>query len=52
MKWFNKEREVSILTFPVITAALLSNDDKPKDEEFSRFISNELAEGNSFFIYQ
>jgi anaerobic ribonucleoside-triphosphate reductase len=52
MKWFNKEREVSLLTFPVVTAALLSEDNKPKDEYFSKFISNELAEGNSFFIYQ
>ena len=52
MKWFNKEREVSLLTFPVITAAILSENDKPKDEEFSKFISNELADGNSFFIYQ
>lgn len=52
MKWFNKERETSLLTFPVITACLISDGDEPKDKEFANFISEELSEGNSFFIYQ
>lgn len=52
MKWFNSEREVSLLTFPVITAAILSENDEPKDKQFANFISKELSEGNSFFIYQ
>ena len=51
MTWFNKERTKALLTFPVITAALLSNNDKPKDEDFAGMICQQLAEGNSFFIY-
>jgi anaerobic ribonucleoside-triphosphate reductase len=51
IKWFNKEREKAVLTFPVITAAILSEGDEPKDVEFSNFLAGELAEGNSFFIY-
>lgn len=51
MKWFNKERETALLTFPVITASLITEDGLPKDKEFQKFISEELAEGNSFFIY-
>lgn len=51
MTWFNKEREKAILTFPVVTAALLTKNGKPKDKPFSRFLSRELSQGNSFFIY-
>jgi ribonucleoside-triphosphate reductase len=51
MKWFNKERERDILTFPVITAAMLSENDSPKDKEFADFVAEELSEGNAFFIY-
>ena len=60
MKWFNAEREKTLLTFPVITAAQLVNDKEDvsnglsefKDPDFADFIAEELAEGNSFFIYQ
>lgn len=54
MTWFNKEREVSLLTFPVITAAVLYEKDtyKIKDEQFVRMCCKQLAEGNSFFIYE
>lgn len=52
MKWFNKEREKAILTFPVVTAAMLTKDKKVYDDNFSDFCSEELSEGNSFFIYQ
>lgn len=52
MQWFNKERESAILTFPVITAAMLTKDKKVYDENFADFCSKELSEGNSFFIYQ
>lgn len=52
MSWFNKEREVAILTFPVVTAAMLTKDKKVHDMEFEEFCSKELSEGNSFFIYQ
>lgn len=52
MSWFNKERERAVLTFPVVTAAMLVDDNEPKDKEFAEFCATELSEGNSFFIYQ
>jgi len=52
MKWFNKERERAVLTFPVITAAMLVDDKSPVDKDFADFCAEELSEGNSFFIYQ
>lgn len=52
MEWFNKERTKAILTFPVVTAAMLVKDGKPRDNEFSSMCAKELSEGNSFFIYQ
>lgn len=52
MKWFNKERERAVLTFPVVTAAMLVKDGKPVDFGFADMCATELSEGNSFFIYQ
>ncbi len=52
MKWLNKERESALLTFPVVTAAMLTKEGKPVDAEFEDFCAEELAQGNSFFIYQ
>lgn len=52
MRWFNQERTKAILTFPVVTAAMLTADGKCKDEQFANEMAQELAEGNSFFIYQ
>lgn len=52
MQWFNKERSKAILTFPVVTAAMLTEQGQCKDEEFANQMANELAQGNSFFIYQ
>ncbi|WP_082703846.1 anaerobic ribonucleoside-triphosphate reductase [Lutibacter profundi] len=52
MKWFNKEREKAVLTFPVVTAAMLVKNGKPVDSEFADMCATELSEGNSFFIYQ
>ncbi len=52
MKWFNKERTKAVLTFPVVTAAMLVKDGKPVDLEFTDMCAQELSEGNSFFIYQ
>lgn len=52
MQWFNKERSKAVLTFPVITAAMLTKNGKVYDESFADFCSKELSEGNSFFIYQ
>ena len=52
MKWFNQERTKAILTFPVVTAAMLTKEGKPVDTEFTNMCAQELSEGNSFFIYQ
>ncbi|MCW9036509.1 anaerobic ribonucleoside-triphosphate reductase [Altibacter sp.] len=52
MKWFNRERTKAVLTFPVVTAAMLVNEGKPVDAEFTEMCAQELSEGNSFFIYQ
>ncbi|OOH88033.1 anaerobic ribonucleoside-triphosphate reductase [Pasteurellaceae bacterium 15-036681] len=52
MKWFNQERTKAILTFPVVTAAMLTANGKCKDDQFADQMAQELAEGNSFFIYQ
>tara|TARA_R110002051_G_scaffold325808_1_gene431529 strand:+ start:1972 stop:3837 length:1866 start_codon:yes stop_codon:yes gene_type:complete len=52
MKWFNQERSRAILTFPVVTAAMLTKDGEPVDLEFTEMCAQELSEGNSFFIYQ
>jgi ribonucleoside-triphosphate reductase len=51
MKWFNKERTKSILTFPVETMALLTEDGDIKDEEYGDFTAEMYSEGHSFFTY-
>ncbi|MFK5879501.1 MAG: anaerobic ribonucleoside-triphosphate reductase, partial [Flavobacteriaceae bacterium] len=52
MKWFNEERTKAVLTFPVVTAAMLVKDGTPVDKGFTEMCAQELSEGNSFFIYQ
>lgn len=53
MTWFNNERKRKVLTFPVVTAASLIDEEtnKPKDMAFAKFLAKELEEGNSFFMY-
>lgn len=51
MQWFNQERTKAVLTFPVVTAACLNNGSTLVDTSFADFISNEYAEGNSFFTF-
>lgn len=51
LSWFNAERTKALLTFPVVTMCFLTNGQKPLDEEYADFISGELAQGNSFFIF-
>ncbi|WP_438863309.1 anaerobic ribonucleoside-triphosphate reductase [Neptunicella sp.] len=52
MNWFNQEREKTILTFPVVTVAMLTENGHCKDEQFADEIATQLARGNSFFVYQ
>ena len=51
LKWFNQERSRAILTFPVVTAAMLTENGTCKDDEFADQLAQELADGNSFFVY-
>lgn len=52
LTWLNKERSRALLTFPVVTASMLCDDEKPLDNDFSDFIAKEMAEGNLISIYQ
>lgn len=51
LSWFNLERTKAILTFPVVTVAMLTEDGQCKSQKFARNIARELADGNSFFMY-
>lgn len=51
LDWFNNERSKAVLTFPVVTAAILHDTQEPLDKEFSYMLSDQLSKGNSFFIY-
>ena len=52
MKWFNKERTKTLLTFPVETMALLTDESgECKDKEWGDFTAEMYSEGHSFFTY-
>ena len=51
MKWFNIERTKTVLTFPVETMALLSENNDVKDLEYGDFTAQMYADGHSFFTY-
>lgn len=51
LNWLNKEREQAVLTFPVVTAAMLTENGQCKDQDFARKLAQQKAQGNSFFIY-
>jgi ribonucleoside-triphosphate reductase (formate) len=51
IKWFNKERTKTVLTFPVETMALLTKDGDVRDEEWGDFTAEMYSEGHSFFTY-
>ena len=51
MRWFNKERTRTMLTFPVETMALLSKDGDVLDQEYGDFTAEMYAQGHSFFTY-
>ncbi|WP_105169722.1 anaerobic ribonucleoside-triphosphate reductase [Pseudoalteromonas sp. T1lg23B] len=52
LSWFNDERNKAILTFPVVTAAMLVKEGEPVDTEFSKMCAKNLSEGGAFFVYQ
>lgn len=51
MKWFNKERTKTMITFPVETMAMLTENGDCKDKEWGDFAAEMYAEGHSFFTY-
>jgi len=52
MTWFNDERKVKMLTFPVETMALLSDGkDNYLDKEYADLTAKMYADGHSFFTY-
>lgn len=51
MKWFNKERTKVLLTFPVETMALLTENGDVRDKEWGDFTAEMYSEGHSFFTY-
>lgn len=52
LEWIGEERKKALLTFPVITASMLTDDKEPLDKDFSQFLATEMSKGNTFFIYQ
>lgn len=52
LDWFRQEREKELLTFPVVTAALLTDGTGGfKDNAFMEALADEQAQGLSFFVY-
>ncbi|MBX3017381.1 MAG: anaerobic ribonucleoside-triphosphate reductase [Bdellovibrionaceae bacterium] len=51
LEWFNKERARAVLTFPVVTVAMLTKDGQAADRDYAGLVGRELSVGNSFFIY-
>lgn len=51
LRWFNLEREKTVLTFPVVTVAMLTEQQQCKDRVFASQIADEMAQANSFFVY-
>lgn len=51
MHWLNQERLKCILTFPVLSVALIYKEGEFIDKELYEYTCKEYAEGNSFFTY-
>ncbi|MEG0519324.1 MAG: anaerobic ribonucleoside-triphosphate reductase [Bacteroidales bacterium] len=51
MVWFNTERTKTVLTFPVETMALLTDNGDVRDKEWGDFTAQMYAAGHSFFTY-
>jgi ribonucleoside-triphosphate reductase len=51
LSWFNHERTKTLLTFPVVTMALLTKDGDVVSDEYKHVTAKELSEGQSMFIY-
>lgn len=53
MNWFRIERTKELLTFPVLTAAMLIDPEakRPMDTKFEALCAEQMSKGLSFFIY-
>ena len=51
LHWLNQERLKCILTFPVVSVALIYKNGEFVDKELYEYTCKEYAEGNSFFTY-
>ena len=51
LHWFNKERLKCILTFPVVSVAMIAKQAEFEDKDMFDTVCSEYAEGNSFFTY-
>lgn len=51
LNWFNEERHKAILTFPVVTVAMLTDGKSVRDQDYLKTCAKELSKGNSFFMY-
>ena len=54
LDWFREERTKALLTFPVVTAAMLVDPETkvPMDTDFETTLANQMSKGLSFFVYQ
>lgn len=52
INWQNEERRKALLTFPVVTAAMIVDENGPKDEAFVDMLSDAASKGASFFNYE
>ena len=51
IRWFNKERTKTLLTYPVESMCLLHNGKDVLDKEYKEFAAEMWSEGHSFFMY-
>lgn len=51
LTWFNSERSKTLLTFPVVTVAMLTDNGRCKDQAFAAAMGAQLAQGSAFFMY-
>lgn len=51
MEWFRLERKKELLTFPVLTASLLTTTEGFVDYDFRNYCAKQMSLGHSFFVY-
>ena len=51
IKWFNRERTKTLLTYPVESMCLLHDGKDVLDKEYKEFAAEMWSEGHSFFMY-